>query len=449
MTLKSSLLGFLAIVALLFSCKKEVSVEDGKISGELETTWKFSSDGTQYNGDMDSAFIQTAAGFTVLSMVGSGTTSQPGELVIQIVGETIGEAQYGAEQAAFQYSVNGEIVYQKVPGQSGDFSVTITELDSTHVSGTFSGVAYDTTGQQHTIAEGQFTAPRSSFTDTDPDPDPTQTGQLTIWAEQRCSDGSSIEVLVNGQKGFITEETPEEPECGDPRTATFTLPQGVYTVQAICGSDTVSYTVTLNSSCVKFKVAFDEEITGDYLPLTIGSTWKYVDLGNPTYSHTVTAGDFVDIDGRQYWPQGSDNLEDTFYYRKNGHEYYEWLTIDYNGSVANPPSVELIILHDDFSEGQSWQSPDIFLGELSGIPNVYAKLESTIVLKGAITVNGVEYPDAIQVETKLLFSLDGGTSYVDTGSSFTRVFAKGKGIVSYLDVDAGILYAATEINIVP
>lgn len=443
MTLKSSLLGFLATILFLFSCKKEISVEDGKIPGNTETTWKFSSDGTQYNGDMDSAFTQSAGGYTVLSMIGTGADNQPGELIIQIVGENISEAQYGSEQAAFQYSVNGQILYQKVPGQSGDFSVTITDLDSAFVSGTFSGVAYDTLGQQHTIIEGEFTAPRSSVSG----PDPSEDGQLTVWASELCTDGSSIEILVNNQKGFISEATPEAPECGDPRTATFTLPQGVYTVTAICGTDTATFPVSVNSSCVKLMVEFDDPpIEGDYLPLTVNSYWEYVDLDNSSLSHRVTAGTDTVLDGRQYWMQIS-NLPDTVYYRKEGTVYYEYLTVDFNGAVENPPSIELPILHDDYAVGQSWEVADIPLN-LSGI-NVYAKFKSTLLQKGSTNINGIDYPDAIEVRTELYFSTNGGATYGDPVSEYSRVFARGEGIVYYYDLERGTNWGASTISIEP
>lgn len=444
MRLKSSLLGFLATFLLLFSCKKEVSVEDGKLPGEIETTWEFTSDGTLFNGDMDSAFIQNAPGLSALTMVGSRPT-EPGEFILQVVAETIDEGQYDGSQVAFQYSEGGKVIYQRVPNQSGTFSLTITNIDSAEVSGTFSGTAYDTLGQPHDIIDGAFTSPLNSGFD----PDPTEEdGQLTVWAESLCTDGSSIEVLVGDQRGFISEGTLDEPECGDPRTATFTLPQGFYTVLAICGTDTVSYNVNVNAACVKLKVDIeDEPLEGDYLPLTVGSFWDYTNLDpNSSVTHRVTAGLDTIIDQKRYWMHIS-NLPDTFYYRKEGSVYFETLKVDFNGAVTNPPEVELIILNDELAAGQSWEVDGIPLS-LSGI-SVLAKFESTILQRDfSASIEGVNYDNLIEVQTELSFSTDGGANYIPA-SSYVRVFAKGKGIIYYFDLERGIEWGATSINIVP
>lgn len=443
MTLTSRLLGFLAITLLLFSCKKERSDEDGKIPGDVESTWKFSTDGTQFSGDMDSAYIQAASTFRALTMVGSRSGNASGEIVIQLVGETINAGSYDATQVAFQYSEGGQILYQRVPGQAGSFTVVITEIDSAQVTGTFGGTAYDTLGQPHVIVEGTFTADLGANSG----PDPTEEGVLTVWAEQMCTDGSSIEVMVGDQRGFITEGLTSAPECGDQRAASFSLPQGVYSVAAICGTDTVRYSVTVNTSCVKLLVDMSKPpIEGDYLPLTFGSYWEYNDLNNNAFTHRVTAGADTVLDGRQYFMQTS-NLPDTVYYRKDEHVYYEYLTVDFNGSVSNPPTIELAMLHDDYEVGQPWEVSNIPL-TLSGIA-VNAKFQSQILQKGfSATINGVQYDELIEVQTDLLFSTDQGATYVPA-SSYVRVFAKGKGIVYYFDLERGTEWGITGLSIVP
>ncbi len=445
MTLSSRLLGFLAITLLLFSCKKERSDEDGKIPGEIESTWKFSTDGTQYSGDMDSAAIQAASTFRALTMVGSSGGATTGEIVIQIVGETISAKSYNATQVAFQYSEGGQLLYQRAPGQSGSFDVVITEIDSAHVSGTFGGTAYDTLGQPHIIVEGTFTADLGPGSG----PDPTEEGILTVWANSICTDGGSIEVLVEGQQGFITEGLTEEPGCGDQRAASFSLPQGVYSVAAICGTDTTRYNVTVNASCVKLLVDMAKPpIEGDYLPLTFGSYWDYLDLNNNSLTHRVTAGADTIIDGRMYYMHIS-NLPDTFYYRKDTdqHAYFEYLTVDFNGSVVNPPTIELAILHDDYDVNQPWEVADIPL-TLSGLP-VKARFKSQIIQKDfSATINGVQYDELIEVQTDLGFSTNGGTTYQDA-SSYVRVFAKGKGIVYYFDLERGTEWGITGLSINP
>lgn len=429
MTLKSSLLGFLAIIVLLFSCKKEVSDEDGKIPGQVEATWKFSSGGTQFSGEMDSAFVQTAAGFSSLTMVGSRPAGEPGELVISIVGEEIGTGQYDGQNVSFVYAESGQIVYQRVPGQPGNFTVNITEKDSAHVSGTFSGTVYDTTGQPHEVVDGSFTARIGAGSTTNPEID----GQLTVWSKQLCTDGGPIDVVVEDQHGLITEATAEAPECGDPRAATFTLPQGVYSIKATCGGVTKTYNVSIISACTKIEVVFDQVLPDDYLPLTTGSTWDFVNL-NPNFSemHRFTAGTDTIIDEKQYWMRTSP-LPDTFYFRKDGHVYYEHFTVDFGGNIIDAPSIELPILYDDYAAGQSWESPPIPVRLAAINVDILAKFIYTIVDRDfSEDVGGKTYDNLIEVETVLFFKTPNSPDFVE-GSRFVRKYAKGIGIVYYTD----------------
>src|SRR5678815_3058399 len=90
MTFLRSLLGFLALTLVIFSCKKDYSDEDGKIPGLIESSWEFKEAGQLYNGNMDSAYVQSVSGFSALSMIGSGTSNESGEIILQIIGEDIG-----------------------------------------------------------------------------------------------------------------------------------------------------------------------------------------------------------------------------------------------------------------------------------------------------------------------------------------------------------------------
>lgn len=444
MTLFRSLLGSLAVTLVLFSCKKDYSDEDGKIPGVIESTWEFNSGGQQFNGDMDSAYVQSAAGFSALSMIGSRPLNQSGEIILQIIGDNIGTGTYSSADIFFQYSENGSILYQTIPGQTSDFSITITEIDSSSVSGTFSGTVRDSQGNSYTITDGKFSVAMT----LDYNPGPAPDLQLTVWAKEICFDGSSIEIKVGTQNGFISDAIANEPECGAQGAATFTLPQGIYTVTAICGADTLRYEVNLISNCTKLLVDFaNPPVLEDYLPLTVGSYWDYNDLSNTSFTHRVTSARDTIIDGRQYWIQLS-QLPDTFYFRKDGNIYYEYVRLDFNDFVNNAPSVELVILHDDYLPGQSWQIEGIDL-DLSGIV-VKAKFESTILDRDfSANISGVDYDNLIAVETKIFFSPDGGITYQDSGNSFIRIFAKGIGIVYYYDVERAREWGAYATSIVP
>lgn len=441
MTLLRSLLGFLAVTSILISsCKKDYSLEDAKSPDIIDATWEFKVGDQLYNGIMDSAYIQSAAGFSALTMVGSQLDNQPGEIVLQIIGDNITAGTYSSPDIFFQYSENGTILFQTIPGQTSDFSITITDIDSATVSGTFTGTVQDAQGNPHTITDGKFTVSRTGHVN----PPPTDV-QLTVWSKGICFDGSSIEVKVESQTGFISDATPLEPECGAQGVAVFTLPQGVHTVVAICGTDTLQYNVNLIGACVKLEVDFTHPpVQNDWLPLTIGSTWDFQNLASPSTSHRTTALSDTSLDGRLYTMVTS-NLPDTFFYRKEDHIYYEYVTLDFNDFVQNPPSFEMVILHDDYQVNQSWETPPVDI-ILSGI-GVKVKLVSTVVNRDySENIAGVNYDNLIKVQTEIFFSSDGGVTYQSSGSSYTTVFAKDIGIVYYYDLDRAIewgLYASS------
>lgn len=444
MTLFRSLLGFLTVTLVFFSCKKDYSDEDGKIPGIIESTWEFKSGGQQFNGDMDSAYVQSAAGFSALSMIGSRPLNQSGEIILQIIGDNIGTGTYTSADIFFQYSENGSILYQTIPGQTSDFSITITQIDTSSISGTFSGTVKDSQGNSHNITDGKFSVAITQ----DYNPGPSPELQLTVWAKEICFDGGPIEIKVGTQNGFISDAMADEPECGAQGAATFTLPQGIYTVTAICGADTLQYDVNLITNCTKLLIDFvNPPVIEDYLPLTVGSFWDYSDLSNTAFTHRITSTRDTIIDGRQFWMQVS-QLPDTFYFRKNERIYYEYVRLDFNDFVNNPPSVELVILHDDYLQGQKWEISGIDL-DLSGIV-VKAKFESTILDRDfSSNINGVNYDNLIAVETKIFFSPDGGQNYQDSGNSYVRIFARGIGIVYYYDLERAREWGAYATSIVP
>ncbi|HUQ65868.1 MAG TPA: hypothetical protein VM101_06925 [Flavitalea sp.] len=444
MTFFRNLLGFLAVTFVLFSCKKDYSDEDGKVPGVIESTWEFKEAAQQYNGDMDSAYVQSADGFSALSMIGSRPINQSGEIILQIIGNNITTGNYSSPDIFFQYSENGTILFQTIPGQTSDFSITITQIDTASVSGTFSGTVQDPQGNSHTITDGKFSVALTKNYNPGPQPDV----QLTVWAKEICFDGGPIEIKVGTQTGFISDAMLIEPECAAQGAASFTLPKGTYTVTAICGTDTLMYDVNLVTACTKLMVDFirPPDVV-DYLPLTIGSWWDYENLGSTTTKQrTIAVSDTV-LDGRLYTMFIS-NLPDTFYYRKDDHVYYQYVTLDFNGFVQNPPSLEMVILHDDYQVNQTWETIPVDI-ILSGV-GLKVKLVSTILRRDfSENIAGVDYDNLIDVQTEIFFSSDGGSSYQSSGSSYITTFAKGKGIVYYYDLDRAIEWGAFDVSIIP
>jgi hypothetical protein len=446
MKLVRILLVITACTIAIFSCRKEKSLEGGKLIQELHSQWQFRESSLQFNGPMDSAFIQAGA-TSVLTMVGSDSSGK-GQIVLQLTGNAIAKGLYNNSQVLFEYSENNVVLYQNVSNNPGAFNITITALDSVSVSGTFSGTVQDGLGNSKTIAEGKFTA----FLTGDYNPPPSAgTGTLTVWSKQLCAGGGSIEVTAGNQTGIITVAMAQEPVCGTSGLTTITLPAGPYTVIAKCGTDTVKYDITIiENICTILEIKTAQPpLPGDFLPLTLGTYWTYQDLANPALTNTVTV-DGVENNtnaGHQY-TRLLNSFGDTSLYRKEGSVYYEYRTLDFQSSISNPPTVEIVILHDDYLVGQTWETPGMPV-QVSGIP-IYIKLVSGISRRDFEDVYfGKTYSNLIEVTTELMFSFDNGLTYENAGSSFTTIFAKGIGVVYYNDLNRLIEWGLKDYHLNP
>lgn len=232
------------------ACKKEKSFEAATGGGAKE--WEFKDSTLSFGGQMDTAFTQTAGSLS--SIVLQGSSSDGASFTLEIFGPTLGVGTYKTPNVQFFYRKAGAVVYESIPGNTDKFTVIITKLDADGVTGTFSGEVDDVTGRTKNITEGAFTATFNNSTTT-----PTGgTGQLTLWAKQGCGPtGASIAVKVQGQTGTITSFQAAAPACGAPGAASFTLPAGSYSWEAICNLDTARGTVVVSSgSCAAAEVVF-------------------------------------------------------------------------------------------------------------------------------------------------------------------------------------------------
>lgn len=445
MSFFKTLLGICASTLLMISCKKELSNEEGNLNTEIESKWEFKEGGQQFDGTTDTAFIQSIGTIQTLTITGAQAEGVNGEIMLQIAGENIGPGVYGTQFVLFQFLQNGAVSYTSLPVEGSDFVVSITTIDSSTVTGTFSGTVEDALGNTYTISDGKFTAKLGSGQVQNP---PVESGQLTVWSKQICSDASAIEVTVMDQTGQITDAFTAQPDCGAAGTATFTLPAGIYTVSATCSGTTVDYQVTIDRECVFLEVDLQNpDVSGDYLPLTLGASWSYNDLLGSAAEQTITSEEEnVVMDERQYTRLVSDN-GDEFLYRKGGHEYYQFVTMNFQGTVDNPPSLEVPILKDDGAVGDSWESPVVSL-TIASVP-MQGKLRFTIENRDPVSVNGVDYSDCIEVSAELFVSPVSLTNFQSTGSVFKRTFAKGIGIVKYDDLSQAVTWGVTTIVLNP
>jgi hypothetical protein len=446
MSFFKTLLGFFATTLLIIACKKELSNEEGNLNTEVESKWEFKEGGQQFDGTTDTAFIQSIGTIQTLTITGAQAEGLTGEIMIQIAGEQINTGLYGTQFVLFQFLQDGAVSYTSLPVEGSDFVVNITAIDSSSVTGTFSGTVEDALGNTYSISEGKFTAKLGAGQVQNP---PIESGQLTVWTKQICSDASAVEVTVMDQTGQITDAFTAQPDCGAPGTAVFTLPAGIYTVTATCSGTSVDYEVTIDRECVFLEADLQNpDLSGDYLPLTLGASWSYNDLLGTAAEQTITSeeeGIVIDERG-PYSKLTSDNGAE-YLYRKDGHKYYQYLTMGFQGAVTNPPSIEVLILQDDLAEGSHWETPFEDLN-WSGI-DLKGKLVFTISKKDfSSNINGVDYSDLIEVTAELFLSPDGVSNVTSVGA-FKRVFAKGIGIIQYDDLNQATTWGITNVVLNP
>jgi hypothetical protein len=231
-----SFVSILSIACLAFvlvaSCSKEHSVE--KKDTTIVSSWSFSEGDNNFKGTVDSAYIDTASNIVFLNINGTADNGTD-KIAIVIYGTQIANGTYTSPQAFFTYTQNNSVTYQSDASQS-KFSVNITSLDTSSVSGTFSGAVINGNGVSVNITNGKFSSVlKKDVIGSVP------TGNLTVWASESCNQNDPIEVIINNEKEFVETFTATAPDCGAQGAANFTLPAGYYNVTAICGGDTVNY----------------------------------------------------------------------------------------------------------------------------------------------------------------------------------------------------------------
>ena len=246
----------LSIVMLtsLFSCQKEESIENsGGITAGNQ--WEFKDSTLLFRGLMDAAYFNPIANMNSLTLEGK-TADGVGELFIQIFSPVaIGEGTYSNPSVLFNYSISNVTYYENIQTDINKFFVIITRSDANFVEGTFAGEVVDALGNVRIIRDGKFKAPMQASP-------PSDMGQLMIWSKNNCN-GGSIRVKVENQEGSITTFHATEPACGTAGTASFVLPAGQYTWEAICGTDTIRGTSGITpNSCIRAEVIFGPVVPG-------------------------------------------------------------------------------------------------------------------------------------------------------------------------------------------
>ena len=239
---------FFGFALLLGACSKEKSVDTGITPGNV-SGWEFKEGANAFNGKVDSAIITSSAGLKQLSIKGTSTDGS-GTFFLNVFAANIAVGTYTTPSVYFQYALAGSPFLESDPTATGAFTVTITKIDSSAVTGTFSGQAQDLSGNIKTITQGKFTATLVKTS-------PVSNGQLMLWSKTACGSGGNILVKVQGTAGTISAFQTTEPTCGTSGTALFTLAPGNYLWTAYCGSDSTTGVATIVSgTCTKSEVIF-------------------------------------------------------------------------------------------------------------------------------------------------------------------------------------------------
>jgi len=397
-----------------------------------ENSWEFREVDSFFNGPVDSAFFQSNSTQESLIIYGSSSDNK-GAFLLKITAGDITQGSYTGTGVQFQYSDQNTGVYRN--GDFSDLIIIIDQIDDEHLSGKFSGSVMDSLQKPHTISEGKFRCAINQIS--------SGKRSLTVWTKDLCNLNNSIEIVIGNQSRSITNASSGHPSCNDAGAANFSLDPGTYELMAVCGNDTLIYHVSLDTDCSFLEVNMND----DYLPLGITSFWEYGNLKDVNVTQTFTADGEVDFNGITY-TRLTGTRGNFYYFRKLPHLYYQYRELSFQDFVSNPPSVEIIILKDNLLKGQKWETVPLDI-EISGVVQKI-KLVSTILDRDySAVINGVQYINLIKVNTELFFSPDNGNGYATSGSAFNTVFAKGKGIVSYNDMDVAIEWGIKNIFLGP
>jgi hypothetical protein len=235
----------------IFSCGKEKSSEPN-YNAAISTEWEFKEGSNNYNGSIDSAFMQ--AGIAGINIAVAGKSSDKTGLILFAIEnfDTTKPATYHVDHVDFTYMKNNAIIYQS---DTGNFQITITKISATTITGTFFGTVKDGLGTTKQIRDGRFTIMLKAT--IAPPPATKDSGWVSFWAKGNPNGGGPIKVTINGKTETISVFTASAPaDCQTAGTARFKVPVGTYTwVAASNTQDSVKGTVTVSKgSCERREV---------------------------------------------------------------------------------------------------------------------------------------------------------------------------------------------------
>jgi hypothetical protein len=147
---------FASLAVIFFSCQKELSNENGN-PGNGSAQWEFTEATSTFKGSIDTAYMEPSGGFQ--SLVFEGTSGDgKGEIFMQVFGSSLTATSFKNPNVFFEYVENGVTLYSNVPTNIDAFTVVITSINATSVTGTFSGEVENAAGEPKSITNGKFSA---------------------------------------------------------------------------------------------------------------------------------------------------------------------------------------------------------------------------------------------------------------------------------------------------
>lgn len=433
------------VTSVLFNaCKKEYSIENGGLK-LIVGNWEFTESAKTYTGNMDSAFIVTTGATKELHLNGTSSDgSQNFNMVLYADSFNIGSYKASLFQSSFDYTTTAKTIYQ-ANQLVGEFIVNITSISSSLITGTFSGSALDssntitniTLGKFKSTLGGQSSAPTSSgvLGDSSGNCKPVILNGVytqgiatnstnTVQVQVTVAVPGTYSIFTNSVNGITFSNTGTFANAG-PQNVILT----VSGTPALSGNQT--FTLNYGNSQCSFDVNFLAGVSpsGDYFPLTSNSNWTYSNSSSDTILQKVI-GYSPTFNGNNYNTIAQFDLlfpsapTDSFYYRKPGGDYYQYMIYSSLFGFDSPVSGEFIFLKDNVPTGTTWQSAPVS-GTMGGVAiSVYAKM--TILAQAVpVTLGNFNFPDVIKVKYEYYVSVQGSPAALTY--TMERWFAKNVG----------------------
>lgn len=152
-----------SLAVLFFSCQKELSNENGDGANPGNFQWEFTEAASNFKGSIDTGYLEPSGGLQSVIVEGTSTDGK-GQIFMQVFGTNLTATNYKNPNVSFVYVENGSVLYSNVPTNIDEFTVVITTINATSITGTFSGKVENAAGEVKDITNGKFSATLQSAT---------------------------------------------------------------------------------------------------------------------------------------------------------------------------------------------------------------------------------------------------------------------------------------------